>query len=264
MISGLNIVRNCIENGYPFVESILSALPICDEYLINDGGSTDGTTQALERLAYQHPKIRLFNTPDTQNTRWDCVSDQINQMIARAKYKWIFLGNADELIHERDTSQLKQVIESCQYRILRFDRREVVDNWSRLSTDVYHPARVTKKEHEVRQDWNAYGGDEFLYDDGWYDPDRKIRSGFIIYHLFNVFPENKLNKLRNDAEHLSPGDAARVNMYLHATITPYVRPTSVYSGLPALAKGLATMPKYHIREELFDKRWLRRITGLDY
>ena len=43
MISGFMIVKDVLRQGYPFVEAIASALPICDEFLISDGYSTDGT-----------------------------------------------------------------------------------------------------------------------------------------------------------------------------------------------------------------------------
>jgi len=39
------IVRNALNQGYPFLEAIAQALPVCDEMLIGDGGSTDGTLQ---------------------------------------------------------------------------------------------------------------------------------------------------------------------------------------------------------------------------
>ena len=42
-ISGYTTVRNCITQKYPFVESILSMINFCDEVVVLDGGSTDGS-----------------------------------------------------------------------------------------------------------------------------------------------------------------------------------------------------------------------------
>jgi len=39
------IVRNALNQGYPFLEARAQALPVCDEMLLGDGGSTDGTLQ---------------------------------------------------------------------------------------------------------------------------------------------------------------------------------------------------------------------------
>ena len=37
MISGFMIAKNLLKQGYPFVEAVASALPVCDEFLISDG-----------------------------------------------------------------------------------------------------------------------------------------------------------------------------------------------------------------------------------
>lgn len=46
-ISGYTTTRNCVSQGYPFVESIRSMLQFCDEVCIVDGGSSDGTVSQL-------------------------------------------------------------------------------------------------------------------------------------------------------------------------------------------------------------------------
>jgi len=44
MISGFIILKDVLKQGYPFVEAIASALPICDEFLIAEG------TQQMEPM----------------------------------------------------------------------------------------------------------------------------------------------------------------------------------------------------------------------
>jgi len=266
MITGINVVRNCIENGYPWVESILSAYPMCDEYLVNDGGSTDGTRETLQQLQRIYPRIKIYHIPDTDNIRWDSVSSQINHLIHEAQGDIIFLGNADELIHEQDLQKVQQDAEETTLRILRFNRREITHNWSKLSEETYHPARIAKNIKGIYQNWNSYGGDEFLYDDGWPDPDRKYRMEITLYHLYNLFPENHLNKLRNDATYLAPGDITRVKTYecFKENERRYVFPENIYRHLPAIAKGLPYMGKYQVRECLFNKDWVETVTGLKY
>jgi hypothetical protein len=233
---------------------------------VNDGGSTDGTLEALIKLRNVFPKIKIFQIPDETNIRWDCVSNQINIMIQHSEQGILFLGNADELIHEKDVPKIKDNIISMTTDVLRFDRMEIKKDWSGLGRDVYHPARIARNYGNVRQDWNAYGGDEFLYDHGWPDPDRHNRMNIILYHFYNMFPENKLNKLRNDAEHLAPGDVHRVGIYeAMRNINPVYRlPDKIWGGLPAISRGLAYMPKYYVRECLYDKDWLKKVTGLNY
>lgn len=252
-ISAILSVRNSIENGYPFVESILSVLSIVDEYLINDGGSTDGTLEVLHRLAEEHPKIRLFHMKDRQSERWDAICEQYLKMYSQAKGDWLFEGQADELIHERDSPKIKRFIETTKWPIIRFHRREVVNNWSQLSQDIYHPARIARNVPRLYQDWNKYGGDEFLMKPlYWIDPDRHHKSPFTLYHLYNMFPGNEYNKKRNDAQWLAPGDVSRVSNFGNTTSSYiYRKPESVYWNLPKLAVGLVGMEFYRVREELF-------------
>ena len=69
MISGFMIVRNVLEQGYPFVEAIASALPICDEFLISDGYSTDGSYEVVQKIAASTQRSRYTeNNGQTKKT----------------------------------------------------------------------------------------------------------------------------------------------------------------------------------------------------
>lgn len=270
MITGINTIRNGIKNGYPFVESILSVLPLVDEYLINDGGSTDGTLEALNKMTEVFPKIKLFQIPDYQSVRWDCVSNVLNHFIDIAQGNWIFLGNADELIHESDVKPLKETILSEKTAdVLRYNRKEVAHNWTKLNEDYYWPVRTARKIPGLYQNWNSYGGDEFLDKDGWIkDSPRARKTEFVVYHLYAVFPGNMKEKRKNDAEWLAPGDEMRVKIYegIKDNPTKFTNQTKgrMLSGLPALTRDMCFMPFYVVRDELFNIGWLEKLTGLSY
>jgi hypothetical protein len=69
-ISGFMVVHNVVSQGYPFIEAIRAALLICDEFLISDGFSTDGTWEALKVLAATYPgQILLFQDPWVESDR---------------------------------------------------------------------------------------------------------------------------------------------------------------------------------------------------
>lgn len=53
-ISGYTTTYNALESGFPFVESIINHLDFCDEVVIVDGYSTDGTWQALNALKEEY------------------------------------------------------------------------------------------------------------------------------------------------------------------------------------------------------------------
>ena len=66
-ISGFTFIRNGTILGYPFIESINSILPICDEFIIAVGPSEDDTLVRLKNIKSKKIKIR---TIEYRNTRY--------------------------------------------------------------------------------------------------------------------------------------------------------------------------------------------------
>lgn len=271
-ISAVLSVRNTIETGYPFMESILSVLPVVDEYLLNDGGSTDGTAEYLNRLKEVFPdKIRLFNIKDYRSGRWNCICDQYNHMYSKAEGDWFFEGQADELIHENDIKKLPRYMSFTKAKVLRFPRSEVTPFWDSLST-AYWAARAARNIEGMCQLWPSHGGDEWLtvisgkYHWLRYPPECKKLLNMMIWHLYVIFPESVLAKRRNDALYIASEDPMRVKAFERIRERPARRHTATDSplNLPALARGLVGWRDYKVREELFDKNWLKKTTGLDY
>jgi hypothetical protein len=101
MISGFMIAKDVLEQGYPFVEAIASALPICDEFLISDGYSTDGTYEVLERISSLNPKVKVhrFKWPDRKD--FTVLVDVTNEVRRKCRFQYIFSIQANEIIHEQ-------------------------------------------------------------------------------------------------------------------------------------------------------------------
>jgi len=62
-LSGIVPVRNNISLGYCAELSVASMLPICDQVIVSDGGSTDGTLEFFQEWASREPKILVLNYP---------------------------------------------------------------------------------------------------------------------------------------------------------------------------------------------------------
>ena len=60
LLSGFTYIRNRLQLKYPFVESIKSALPICDEMVVVVGDSSDGSRESIENIG--SPKIRIIDS----------------------------------------------------------------------------------------------------------------------------------------------------------------------------------------------------------
>ncbi|MDR2385065.1 MAG: hypothetical protein LBD80_05310 [Tannerella sp.] len=101
-VSGFSFIRNALKYDYPVVEAILSALPLCDEFVVAAGKSDDATLQLLQNIG--SPKIRIIETV------WDdslkngetlaCETNKAFQAVS-ADADWAFYIQGDEVLHER-------------------------------------------------------------------------------------------------------------------------------------------------------------------
>lgn len=110
-ISGFSYVRNGFDYGVPFIEAIQSALPICDEFIIAVGDSTDGTREAIVNI--NSDKIKIIDTIWDSNlkTGGQIFAQQTNIALDQITGDWAFHIQADEVIHENQIGNIKKAIE---------------------------------------------------------------------------------------------------------------------------------------------------------
>ena len=110
-ISGFSYVRNGFNYDCPFIEAITSILPICDEFVIAVGDSTDGTREAIEQLGSS--KIKIIDTVWDMRLRegGKIFSQQTNIALDAITGDWAFHIQADEVIHERDLEKTRVAME---------------------------------------------------------------------------------------------------------------------------------------------------------
>jgi glycosyltransferase involved in cell wall biosynthesis len=101
-ISGFTFLRNARTLGYPFLESIASALPLCDEYVIALGESTDDTGEIIRAL--NNPKIRIIPTIWNEGmlTLGYAYTQQANIALFNCTGDWALYLQGDEVLHEKD------------------------------------------------------------------------------------------------------------------------------------------------------------------
>lgn len=111
-ISGYTTVYNCISQKYPFLQSIQSLLGFCDEVVVVDGGSTDGTWETLKNLSQQesrlvvkqiirdwsHPRFAVFDGMQKAEARKLCSGD------------FCWQQDSDEIVHENDYSKIRNLV----------------------------------------------------------------------------------------------------------------------------------------------------------
>ena len=124
-ISAFTFLRNGSELGYPYLESIRSMLPLCDEFVIACGRSNDDTLARL--IALNEPKIRIIETEwnDNMQDRGYVYGQQ--KMIAQFNCTgdWAFYLEGDELLHENELDRIhasmKQHLSNRRVEALHFD-----------------------------------------------------------------------------------------------------------------------------------------------
>lgn len=194
-ISGFTFVRNAIDLYYPVVESITSVLPLCDEFVVAAGDSTDGTTDLLRTI--RSPKLRIVETTwdPALFVRGAIFAQQTDVALDACTGDWAFYVQADEVIHERDVP----VIEASLGRHLDDRRIEgLLFDYLHFFGDYGH----------VQVSHNWYGREIRVVRTGigvrsWHDAQgfrrqgqklRVVHSGACVYHYGWVRPPRELRR----------------------------------------------------------------------
>ncbi len=114
-VSGFSYIRNGFTYDYPFLQAIQSILPLCDEFVIAVGNSTDGTREAIVNLG--SPKIKIIDTVWDDNLREGgrIFAQQANLALDQITGDWGFHIQADEVIHEQDLDKIYQAMKADEH-----------------------------------------------------------------------------------------------------------------------------------------------------
>ena len=194
-VSGFSFCRNAVRLYYPIAESIRSALPLVDEFVIAVGEGDDGTREVIE--AIDDPKIRIIDTvwDETQFVRGATNSVQTNIALDACTGDWCVYLQADEVLHEHDLPKIREAmqdtldrpaVEGLLFNYLHFwatyDHVQKARNWYR------HEVRVVRNGIGVRS-WESAQG--FRVDG------RKLRvapSGARVFHYGWVRPPHAMKR----------------------------------------------------------------------
>ncbi|MCL0074734.1 glycosyltransferase [Thermodesulfovibrionales bacterium] len=110
-ISCFTFLRNANILGYPFIESIKSVLPLCDEYIVNVGDSEDNTLEMVKSIG--DPKIRVIQSQWNEAMKRKGYVYGQQKMIAlfNCTGDWAFYLEADEVIHEDDLPKIREAMQ---------------------------------------------------------------------------------------------------------------------------------------------------------
>ncbi len=202
LVSGFTFIRNGSMLGYPYEESIRSALALCDEFVIAVGKSDDDT---LERLrAIGDPRLRIIETTWNEKMADRGYVYAQQKMIAQFNCRgdWAFYLEGDEVLHEADIPALRE-------RLLQLRNDPEVES---LVFDYHHfygspqwvaigPGWYRRAPRIIRNSVRNYSPDGLFFvvmdknKRGRYP--RAALAGATIYHYGHVRPHQRMQeKLR--------------------------------------------------------------------
>ena len=224
-VSGFTIIRNGVLYGYPFKESILSILPLCDEFIINVGKSEDNTLDEIKKLAASFPdKIKIFETvwDDSLREGGKMLSVETNKALEKCTGDWLFYLQGDEVIHEKFLPIIKKEMEdnlnNSDVDGLRFWYKHFYGSYEYIQ-DNYRmwyikEIRLIKNHRNIVSDGDALS---FKYASGGNVKMKQIEAE--VYHYGWVKPEETMLLKRKGFEKLYKNDAEYKEMM--KTLTSY-------------------------------------------
>lgn len=122
-IGGAVCIRNGIELDFCWKQCVESLLPVCDQVVICDGESTDGTQEEIREWLKKEPKLKLCIYP------WPNPKGDINFWVnwlnfAREHLRtdWHFQLDADEILHENSYDEVRRFAREGKRRTARMTR----------------------------------------------------------------------------------------------------------------------------------------------
>jgi len=199
-VTGFTFLRNAIVNDYPAKEAILSVLPLCDDFIVALGNSTDETSEMVKSI---DQKIRTINTIWDESIREGgrVFADETNKALAEISddTDWMIYIQGDEAIHEDHLPLIKKEMEAelnnnnVEALLLKYKHFYASYDYLAESRRWYR--------REVRIIKNLPGVHSYRDAQGFRINDRKLKVKLIdayIYHYGWVKPPKGLQgKVRN-------------------------------------------------------------------
>jgi glycosyltransferase involved in cell wall biosynthesis len=257
-ISAFTAVRDILDRGCPFLETVANMIHRVDEWVVCDGFSKDGTWEMLAKMREVNPKIRLFQSKWTQDkVRGLAIGLAYESARLKCRTPWVVKVEADEI-------WMPGAIELVKEKMLtapRINSYSVIyttlSTWDYFRNEAgWHGWRclIARRERQAR-----------VHEDGynitWIPPLQKVKNT-QVYNLGYVFPENILEKWKQNRE-LHETEPGMSGDHYDLTVKPEeyeflpymhhkVEKFDFRSILPDIVHPLLSMRRYVPRMELLD------------
>lgn len=136
-LSGFTFVRDAVKLYYPIKESILSILPIVDEFVIALGDCSEGDKTKEQILSINSPKIKIIETV------WDIEkyprgmehAHQTDIAKSHCSGDWLFYVQGDEVVHEKYHNT---ILKACTENLTNEKVEGLLFNYLHFYADYEH------------------------------------------------------------------------------------------------------------------------------
>lgn len=143
--SGVVFIKNTISGAYCLFESLATMLPLCDEVIVLDLGSDDGTLEHLQYIEIENPKVSLVYGQFNENPDANDFAKWANLLIEAASYERVLFWQADEIWHQDLFLRTKEALDAGRDD-LTFWRIQYRENFQIVKWFPHPVHRVGRKE----------------------------------------------------------------------------------------------------------------------
>lgn len=233
-VAGFTFIRNAVQNDYTIVEAILSILPICDEFIVAHGNSTDDTLSLIKSI--KSDKIKIIQTVWDDNLReggrtFALETDKAFQAISK-DVDWCFYIQGDECVHEKYLETIKNEMQMClgnpKIEGLLFKYKHFYGSYDYFahSRRWYHrEIRVVRNLPNIHSYKDAQGFrisdrklnvkqiDAYIYHYGWVKPPKGLTRKMANFATFYNKDVPKIEQETVDFEPFEYGNADKLIQY---------------------------------------------------
>lgn len=143
-LSGCVFIRNCFRGAFCLFESMYQLLPLCDEFIIMDLGSDDGTRQVLAEIEAANEKVTIVDRTFPYHDA-AVFADLANELIQMCHYDDVLYYQADEIWHEDLLRLTRQALDD-DLRNLSFWRVQLKHNFQKIKWFPHPVHRIAPKD----------------------------------------------------------------------------------------------------------------------
>ncbi len=136
-------IRDTFKGAFCLFEGMAMLLPLADEFIVMDLGSTDGTFEILEEIALRNSKVKLVQG-EFYKTDANVFATLANDLIAMCQYDNVLYYQSDEIWHENLVNLMRQEFEQGNFD-LKFWRVQLRENFQKIKWFPYLVHRVGQK-----------------------------------------------------------------------------------------------------------------------